>query len=353
MRNACVYFKDSTKYVLNDCNKQVYAIHEDVESLLNWVAVNYRKGQLNSGNGTTTGSLLLSNGSFAESFVSKGSSKAGQYKVSLPLGSGIDQYYDVAANAYDDLGLSQVWKDYQDSSEGNCLQKGLKVGTLEGKGDYAKCMEELAPYFKKANTLPEDLTDFVGLDLFNSLHDLFEDTKSVEEFCNSDWESVSSKTFEGWDSNRLEELCLSAAYSHGLIEEGLFPSRDEYSVGYTGDVKWTLGRALFYAVGDVSKPSSPVGLQSNVGSTKWQFALELKRPPGGDWADRLDKKSHRLWGGIVFIGALFFIVYLLLGKTKRRHILESIRGRKNNYQDINANDFELRELANSEDEFDV
>lgn len=202
----------------------------------------------------------------------------------------------------------------------------------------------------------------------------------VKSFCESGWDAIQSSKYDLTTSD-LQDLCLRSSWVLAVVEHGLgipvteLGGTSEESVhseelegGFASPLQsantirgtkysWTLGRALLYAAAEqsVSADASRTGILSNLNLGSNHFLYGAADPPrpkfdpksvaafkvtdhddddddddhdddhddDDDWDDFLDKHSHRLWGSLVFLFILLVIVYLLLGKLRRRQIWQS------------------------------
>ncbi|KAA8917322.1 hypothetical protein TRICI_000516 [Trichomonascus ciferrii] len=282
---------------------------------------------------------------------------------------------------------------------------------LEGSGNFEACSKSIMPLLDdiKNQTKPGfdfDVNHFVAVSEYWDLADGFEMggkfdynelSKKVKDFCESDWIVIENngKEFGKFSRKDLEMLCFKANWMLGVISEGYsFPSvkdrEDKEPEGSLSEFmhplqtaeevngvqfSWTLGRALLYASAELSPNGSSTGIQLD---GKLTYGAEVDGNPrpdfnpskdhdhddndddGYDLDDILSHKPHRLWGSLVFLGILFFIVYLLLGRVRRRQIWETVRTKvfrsRPRYRPVeeqrahDAEDYELREV---EDDFDI
>jgi Golgi apyrase len=303
--------------------------------------------------------------------------------------------------------------DNNDDKDGDVMSK-QSANTLIGTGNYDQCAAGLVPLLgdiskNKGPDFDFEINHFVGVsEYWDTTDDGFQMggsfdyeilTSKVRDFCGREWNSIRQNEFPGMSTANLELLCFKASWLLGVVDEGFgFPLEYNDTTIESGstdissylnplqsaeeingvEFSWTLGPALLYASGELRGSSkSHNGIQINAASSAWNYGGEkpkYTRPvltkisdedDGEDWGDLLDEHSHRLWGSLLFLFILVVAVYLLLGKTRRRIIWESIKIRVSRLQATGgqyssvdrrqpspvAEDFELQEVE--EDGFEV
>jgi golgi apyrase len=288
----------------------------------------------------------------------------------------------------------------------------MSASSIVGTGDAEECLAKIEPQLSaiEEERIPAfdfEINHFIGVSEYfdtnhafklGSAYDRAKLAASVKEFCGSEWNDAES-SYSDIKKSDLETLCFKSNWILGVIHSGFgFP--EDFSLNETqpltdylaplqtaqkfSDVEysWTLGRAVLYASSAQGEDGKLMGIQPAFSNT-WNYGGETgrrSRPEfdasrvtedendGQDWGDVLDSKSHRLWGSILFLLILFISVYLLMGRTRRRYIWESVKTRvysfgnqrseylrvaqrrQENDRVAATQEFELNEV---EDEFDV
>ncbi|ANB12397.1 Ynd1p [Sugiyamaella lignohabitans] len=283
-------------------------------------------------------------------------------------------------------------KDDSDKSgdQSDKLPPNANTKSYIGTGNYEACRKQISPILSsiKNSGSPDfdfEINHFVGVseyfdtpDKGFSLGGSFDydslNTK-VEQFCGSKWDSINPEEYPQLSKENLELLCFKSSYLLGVVDEGFqFPQLADKPSPADGEVNdkvdnnnlttyldplqsaedingvefsWTLGPALLYAAGELSmhKRSEHNGIQLNSGSSSWQYGgevngytrPELRRQDLDDdddeasWGEYFDEHSHRLYGSIIFLLILVVAVYLLLGRQRRKLILQSLVSRFKNF----------------------
>ncbi|CAN6652967.1 golgi apyrase [Trichomonascus vanleenenianus] len=250
-------------------------------------------------------------------------------------------------------------KDGEDGGKGKD-DKGKKK--LVGTGDFDMCLAKLRPHASGLmESLPDfdfDINHFVGVsEYYDSTSkgfqlggrmDYGELSAAVKSYCSRDWDSINNDKageFPDLDDYALENLCFKSTWVLGVIDEGFQFPNESSPAGSSNDISkflqplqtaekidgveftWTLGRAVLYASSDAAKTRKSKYHTGIYASNKWGYSQTVSSGYLPDLDDMLEKRSHRLWGSLVFLGILAVIVYLLLGRTKRRLFWESMMGR--------------------------
>lgn len=265
------------------------------------------------------------------------------------------------------------------STPSTSLPTSTPGAKIVGSGDAQKCLSLIEPQLTsmfKDESIPAfdfEINHFVGVSEYydtnqafqlGSAYDRAALAADVKEFCGSSWDAI-TKSNEYADIKRsdLKTLCFKSNWLLGMIHTGFgFPedfshNSSEPLTGFLAPLQtaqeingveysWTLGRAVLYASSELGKNGKTMGIQAPFSNT-WNYGAESGRrvrpkfdaskvkddevdDDDRDWGDVLDSKSHRLWGSILFLLILVIAVYLLLGRTRRRFIWDSIKARVDN-----------------------
>lgn len=304
-------------------------------------------------------------------------------------------------------------QDEDDSSKGAPKDDDAEDPDAEfifvGTGDYDKCNIMLDPLLEDIKNAKKpdfdfEVNHFVGVSEYWDTSDGFEMggdldyallSERVKEFCNTPWEKIvetSEEEFPNVKMKDLKQLCFKSSWLLNVINDGFnFPSMPRNDSGNHGldsymhplqsveeingvEYSWTLGRALLYAASELGTNGKEGGIQKNSASSKWDFGREAgpwRRPDfkghisddddddGTSWNDLLEKGGHRFYGSMVFLVVLIAIIYLLLGRQRRRQIWESAKSRTGfgGHQYVNLGTTSMRssdfELGNLPDEYDL
>lgn len=364
MQKICSYFKDKTELILEDCKNQIYEIVPEMEASLGWLTVNTLKGTLKE----SETFLELAPGNVQAVFEPKEESKSKAYRIRLNGGSSDAATYDVLPKVYEGLGVLTLRQKYISDLKGTedpCMPKGLELDGHSGTGNYEECSKAVHQYVKKIDDLNLDQdtkygNKVVATNLFSKyILPVEGDLEKLKAYCESNWSDIERDRLT--DANEVltvadfQQLCFGATVAFDVLQDGFSLNVSETElVREINDVpySWTYGRALVYAC-DEKHPGG--GIQPNSASNIWYLGTtsSMARPALGDVASRLDSGSHRLYGGLVFLGGLLLVVYLLLGKTRRHQISQGLWkrfGGREKYVGVRHDDFELDEL---DDEYEV
>lgn len=364
MQQICSYFKDKSELIVEDCQNQIYEIVPEMEASLGWLTVNSLKGTLDK----SETFLELAPGNVQAVFEPKEDLKSKTYRIRLNSGNSDAKSYDVLPKVYEGLGVLTLRQKYVDDLKGPedpCMPKGLELNGHNGTGNYEECNKAVHQYVKKIDDLNLDQDvkydhKVVATNMFTKYITAVDgDIGKLKAFCESNWSDIERDRLtdakESLTVADFQELCFSATVAFDVLQDGFsLKINDTELVKEINDVpySWTYGRALVYAC-DEKHPGG--GIQPNSASNIWYLGSNpsMARPQLGDVASRLDSGSHRLYGGLVFLGALLLVVYLLLGKTRRHQISQGIWkrfGGREKYVGVRHDDFELDEL---DDEYEV
>lgn len=272
-------------------------------------------------------------------------------------------------------------KRKKNSKREHKLRARGSIVELRGTGNFEQCQSAMVPLVSsmRNGNSPDfdfDINHFIGVSEYwdvtykafqlNGGFNLSQLQSRVEEFCGTDWGTIENDKHHGkyadLDYYQLDSLCLRATWvltvvkygleipagvaqtSSGSSEEGpsefvnfgnTLQSMDKFN---GTKYSWTLGRAVLYASGEQSNSTraSQAGLlpNYNIGSKSFLFGVPLvARPPFQPWhageaaslENFMNEHKHRLWGSLVFLFILVIILYLLLGRMRRRQIWHSVR----------------------------
>lgn len=218
-----------------------------------------------------------------------------------------------------------------------------------------------------------NIEKFIGINGFYSNLKNFMNYKQFYEktnkLCSSQYTDLLNKDS---DTDKTSELCFKSSWIINVLHNGLgFPrygidtddkSTDslptfENSFKILDEFSWTLGRAVLYSYYETAQRildiENPMIGYYEPSSSIFQYGGELPGIPSrpvyefnqkgkghgsddddndtddedddddDDWDDVLEE--HRLWGSLLFLMILLLVGYLLLGKTKRQSIVDTVK----------------------------
>lgn len=203
--------------------------------------------------------------------------------------------------------------------------------------------------------------------------------KQIKTFCETSWDDLKKKEnvlkFKNIKKDDLKEACFRANWVTSILHKGLgFPiyglhegnnttitslnDNDTFSDPFQAiesingsDFSWTLGRAVLYASSEISNSAKDT-VSITKGATNYIGGeiQDYKRPIFTEdyskiddeherehWKDYQETHKHRLYGSIVFLIIISIITYLMLGKTKRSQIWETLKNPRFRYNNVNLN----------------
>lgn len=295
LEQICSYIQSKTNFQLPDCDAHIKVIPGDVEGLYGWVAANYLLGGFDqplqhvNGNEHPTFGFLDMGGASAQIAFAPNTTESERHANDLRLMrlrtvDGTSTEYRVFTTTWLGFGVNEARKHYvqklqsesgsttskilQDpclphrlliSSQGDILLPGSKevngkVPTLNGTGQFDKCLSRTLPLLEKDHICEDepcliggthvpaidfDVNHFVGVsEYWHTTHEIFQyDQKDkaydfntyqqrVSDFCSQDWKEIQDGVdAQSWgkkvDERTAIEVCFKASWLINILHEGI------------------------------------------------------------------------------------------------------------------------------------
>lgn len=432
-REICSYLRSNTEFSLPDCDLHIQVIPGETEGLYGWIATNYllggfdHPGDHNHGKGHSTYGFLDMGGASAQIAFAPNATEAAKHAEDLKLLrmrtlDGERSEYKVFTATWLGFGVNQARESYvkklvdtYDSAAKEipdpCLPKGLRTTTsgepaesdkstgltLLGTGDFTSCLKQTYPLLgKDAPCLDEpcllngqhvpaidfDVNHFVGVsEYWHTTHGVFGKDKgdtaydlkayqsNVEEFCTTDWNTISSKVDARKKKDKAkeaQEACFKASWLINVLHDGVGIPRlglehtthanaskgaleDAKEKGFLDpfqpvdkidgiEVSWTLGPMVLYAAGQIppkSHDSLPVGFGSNTLDVPADFNFSgstwREDDDDDDWDDTFEDlvdhaKPSKSSTFLLLILVLLFLGFIFRKKDRRMRLLSRFNG---------------------------
>jgi len=365
----CSYTRSHTKFQLPDCDAHIKVVSGDTEGLYGWIAANYLLGGFEApkdhahGRKHHTFGFLDMGGASAQIAFAPNATEAGRHADDLTMVrmrtvDGTVAEYKVFTTTWLGFGANEARKRYVEELQKEsgsvdtmilndpCLPPGLSISTkgdillpgsklingkeptLNGTGQFDKCLDRTLPLLEKDHICEDDpcllggvhvpaidfdINHFVGVsEYWHSTHEIFqlgEKDKAydfntyqqrVSAFCSRDWHEIekgikSHEFGEKVDEQKAVEACFKASWLINILHEGIgiprvgleaipdtknndtkklldsakdqgfIPSFKAVNKIDDTEVSWTLGKVVLYASSQVP-PSSKSVLPVGFGS---------------------------------------------------------------------------------------
>ena len=359
LENICSYAQSATRFQLPDCDVHIKVIPGEVEGLYGWIAANYLLGGFDaplkhaSGNDHPTYGFLDMGGASAQIAFAPNVTESERHANDLKLMrlrtvDGTATEYKVFTTTWLGFGVNEARKHYveklQDETgsidskvlQDPCLPPGLmtsttgdmllpdskeingKTPTLNGTGEFDKCLTKTLPLLEKDHICEDDpcliggthvpaidfdVNHFVGVsEYWHTTHEIFQhDQKDkaydfntyqqrVSDFCSQDWNIIQDGIeAHSWgkkvDEKTAIDVCFKASWLINILHEGIgiprYGLEDTPESAYNGtkklldsakdkgfkasfqainkiddkEVSWTLGKIVLYASSLIPSPS--------------------------------------------------------------------------------------------------
>ncbi|CCF60667.1 hypothetical protein KAFR_0L00600 [Kazachstania africana CBS 2517] len=430
LKNLCTGINKYNKFLLQDCNSQIEVIDGEMEGIYGWLGLNYLSGHFNNyelteANHFSFGFMDMGGASAQIAFVPSDPAEIKKHRddiatVYLKSINGDVQAWNVFVSTWLGFGANQARKrylaqlinalpentnDYDDDDlttrkitdpcmPSGCERKfefkGKKFSAI-GSGNFEQCSKSIYPLllknlpcedepclFNGVHTPKIDFEKdrFVGIseywytpnDVFKlgGPYDYKKFSKSVEEFCNTDWQTIKKNSDSGeYNSTPVEFLadtCFKSNWILNILHEGFnmpyertnnlslednTPDHPTFqSLGSLQDIElsWTLGKILLYASGGVTAGSRSVHV--GVEPSEIQAKISGKSFILGSLPLSTSSnlfKSENLWS---FFTIMILIVFLLYFSFWKRTLLRHFQLHKLNHL-INLIKMKVAKFRNS------
>ena len=381
LEKICSYAQSTTNFQLPDCGVHVKVIPGEVEGLYGWIAANYLLGgfdaplQHASGNEHPTYGFLDMGGASAQIAFAPNTTESERHANDLKLMrlrtvDGTATEYKVFTTTWLGFGVNEARKHYVEKLQKEtgsidskvlqdpCLPPGLmtstsgdvllpasketngKTLTLNGTGEFDKCLTKTLPLLEKDHICEDDpcliggthvpaidfdVNHFVGVsEYWHTTHEIFQhDQKDkaydfntyqqrVSDFCSQDWEIIQDRVkAHSWgkkvDEKTAIEVCFKASWLINILHEGIgiprYGLEDTPDNSHNGtkklldstkekgfkasfqainkiddqEVSWTLGKIVLYA-SSLIPPSSDSSLPIGFGSNVPGIPADFQYP---------------------------------------------------------------------------
>ncbi|KAK6463503.1 nucleoside diphosphatase [Scheffersomyces coipomensis] len=282
LEETCSSIQKNTQFYLPNCKEFVQIIDGETEGVYGWLGLNYLMGQFNkydpqSNEHESIGFMDMGGASTQIAFVPSSAEEVKKHKedlstVTLRNIDGTTQEWNVFVETWLGFGANEARKRYLEQlinlshinpSVGNeisdpCLPKGAKLNyefesktyKVNGIGNYQQCVRTMYPLLLKnipckdepcffngihGPKLNFDKDKFVGIsEYWYTANDIFQSggeynfhgfNEKVRDYCESDWESILSRSKYGEFSNLdpdkfLKDACFKASWVMNILHEG-------------------------------------------------------------------------------------------------------------------------------------
>ncbi|SMN20002.1 similar to Saccharomyces cerevisiae YER005W YND1 Apyrase with wide substrate specificity [Maudiozyma saulgeensis] len=400
LEDLCTKIKKSTRFKMDNCETQIQIIDGETEGIYGWLGLNYLLGNFNNYNGYdnshfTMGFMDMGGASAQIAFVPSDKEEIIKYKHEIPTVylrslNGDVQEWDVFVSTWLGFGANQARKrylaqlinalpentnNYDDddfttrSISDPCMPNGSKTEfefkdtkfKVVGLGNFEQCSKSIYPLLLKNIPCPEERCLFNGVHIpkINFLKDKFvgisefwytpndvfnlggeysfsKFSAKVEEFCNTDWETIKHNNEDGkynlMPEKFLQDACFKSNWIINILHEGFELPQEDHSRLDTSkgiydypmfqsldkvvetDLSWTLGRILLYACGMVPAVESnlKVGIAPSARSAKDDNKVFI---PGliGD-GSKVGNTSPGFLKFLLILILIGLIVYTIIGR---------------------------------------
>ncbi|KXN69897.1 hypothetical protein CONCODRAFT_79088 [Conidiobolus coronatus NRRL 28638] len=308
---VCVYFQEKTKFIVEDCGKQVTIIDGTTEGAYGWLSLNYLEKTLTKEGDKTIGFLDMGGASTQIAFLPNNHLEGGAddvdedslYAIHLKTAGGEAWDYKISSYSFLDFGINRAQDRYLEHLEKmaeNSEDKKIKDAcflpgyskdngkfTHVGDGNYEKCQKAVLPILKKDAACTKKPCIFNGVhlpkfdmnkDRFMGVSEYYYTTKDLlktdggvfnsdlfnskaAEFCKTPLKELEEKNpdLSDFDKENLPFTCFKATWLNTVLHDGFGLDKSDVfeSINDVGiwEVSWTLG-ALITSISSRIPPQS-------------------------------------------------------------------------------------------------
>ncbi|EDO14771.1 hypothetical protein Kpol_312p10 [Vanderwaltozyma polyspora DSM 70294] len=286
LQNICKGIKQSTGFLMEDCNSQIQVIDGETEGLYGWLSLNYLSGYFNNFDASspshfTLGFMDMGGASTQIAFSPSDKEQVKKHSddisnVYLRSINGDIQQWDVFVSTWLGFGANQARKryfsqlinslpentnDYDDDDfvtrkiSDPCMPKGSetkfefkgKKFTLTGSGDNEQCSKLIYPLLLKNLPCNDDPCLFNGvhapqIDYYNDKfvgvseywytandvfklggeYDFYQFSTKVKEFCNTDWDIIKKNSKDGMYNSIPDSFLMDSCFKANWVLNVLY-----------------------------------------------------------------------------------------------------------------------------------